>query len=120
MSELYARVLLWHKLVATVTGGLALCSAKRKLPREETERWIELLGNVSAEMGEVLAGRPFIIDDKGQLMSDGDTVRMHRFFNREGDVDVAATIPNATSTGAVSPTKTGGPRLARRKNAPPA
>jgi hypothetical protein len=122
MSELYQRVLLWHKLVAQTTGGLALCSAKRTLPREEATRWADALQNVSDEIREVLAGRPFILDDKGQRMVGSGTAKTgsaSRFFNKEGEHEVAKNKPisERSPKQAVSPTvpRAGGLRIAKRK-----
>lgn len=66
MTELYARVLLWHKLVAQTTGGLALCSAKHRLNRDEAIGWATALRNVADEIEAVLAGHGFILDSRGQ------------------------------------------------------
>ncbi len=66
MTELYSRVLMWHKLVAQTTGGLALCSARHKLNRAEALDWVEKLRNVSDEIDSVIQGRGFILDDRGQ------------------------------------------------------
>lgn len=66
MSDLYNRVLLWHKLVAVVTGGLALCSAKHKLNRTEAEGWVRSLRDTADEIESVIQDRGFILDSKGQ------------------------------------------------------
>ena len=66
MSELYHRVLLWHKLVAMQTGGLALCSVRHKLNRDEAMRWIEGLRNVADDIQAVVDGAPAVLDMKGQ------------------------------------------------------
>lgn len=121
MSELYQRVLLWHKLVAQTTGGLALCSAKGKLPRGEAVLWLNALRNVADEIEEVLAGRPFILDDKGQRLVDSTTAktdRASRFFDKEGTHEVAAKpLSDTTPSKAVSPPlpRAGGLRIAKRK-----
>lgn len=129
MSELYHRVLLWHKLVAQVTGGLALCSAKRNLPRTDAVAWAETLRNVSDEIQAVLAGQPFILDDKGRPVAQSgryETVTLPapapKFFNKETahEVEVACTTaqdPSELTASQRGPQvkKTGGLRVARRK-----
>lgn len=115
MSELYQRVLLWHKLVAQTTGGLALCSAKKVLPRGEATLWIAALQNVADEMREVLAGRPFILDAKGQRVSDGGakTEARVQYFDKEGAHVEQTTQSNPKTPG--TGRKTGALRIARRK-----
>ena len=121
VSDLYRRVLLWHTLVARVTGGLALCSAKRTLPREEATAWADSLQNVADEIREVLARRPFILDDKGRRMVGCDVKAeppTPQFFN-QGAPDEVVPIPakgelTASQSKTVGP-KAGGLRVARRK-----
>jgi len=66
MTELYRRILTWHKLVAQVTGGLALCSARHKLNRTEALAWADGLRDVSDEIRSVVETGAFILDDKGR------------------------------------------------------
>lgn len=122
MSDLYRRVLLWHKLVAQTTGGLALCSAKRALPRDEAMRWAEALRNVADEIGEVLAGRPFILDERGQrvVVSDSGPAPAPRFFDSKGERHVEPSKPvsgvNPQNKAVSPPTpRAGGLRIAKRK-----
>lgn len=89
MSELYRRVLLWHKLIALTTGGLALCSVKHRLNREEAVSWVQSLRNVADEIESVMEGRGFILDERGKRV--------------------------VQSASAVSSDKAGGLRVARRK-----
>ncbi len=105
MTELYARVLLWHKLVAMVTGGLALCSARHRLSRDEAQGWSRSLRNVADEIDSVVAGGPFILDDKGQrVVKSTDRAALAGTNGLEGD----ELPPPRTATG-------GGVRVARRK-----
>lgn len=123
MSELYARVLLWHKLVAQTTGGLALCSAKKALNRAEATSWVVALRNVSDEIQSVLDGAGFLLDSKGQRVSDdgAKTGRTSQFFDSKGAHDVEPhTNPSdeLTPKRAVSPPKKAGGlsvRVATRK-----
>ena len=118
MTELYSRVLLWHKLVAKTTGGLALCSAKRTLPRGEAVLWLNALRNVADEIESVLAGEGFILDERGQRMVRSASV--NGGDSREVR-DVTATdkpISGVVPQQAVSPppkTRAGGLRIAKRK-----
>lgn len=66
MTDLYTRILLWHKLVAMQTGGLALCSAKHRLNVTEARGWIEALRNVSDDIEAFLKDGTFVLDGKGQ------------------------------------------------------
>lgn len=97
MPELYPRLLLWHKLVAMQTGGMALCSVKRKLNREEFKGWATMLRNVADEIDAFLCDGSFILDDKGQ-----------RMFPSTGE-DGSGTTERAASR------KAGGLRVATRK-----
>ena len=120
MSELYQRVLLWHKLTAQTTGGLALCSVKFKLNREDTLRWIETYRNVADEMESVLAGGGFILDEKGRRLvgSTGGKKPTSRFFTKDGDADVEPFLESVSKSPlAASPPKAGGLRIAKRKTA---
>jgi len=72
VSELYQRVLLWHKLVAQTTGGLALCSARHRLNRDEATSWATALRNVSDEIQSVL-GEPgsYLTSADGECLMTG-------------------------------------------------
>lgn len=117
MSELYARVLLWHKLICSTTGGLALCSVKHRLNRDEAQGWAATLRNVADEIEAVLAGHGFILDDKGRrvVQSSGyETARGPMFFTKGGtDVDTGEKIPLVDNS--ASGRKAGGVRIATRK-----
>lgn len=135
LSELYARVLLWHKLVAQTTGGLALCSAKKVLNRTEATSWVAALRNVSDEIQSVLDGAGFLLDSKGQRVvdsalsqgtgasqgrdnSDAETPRRRpQFFDSKGAHDVELhtnPLDKLTPKRAVSPKKAGGPSVAKQ------
>lgn len=117
MTDLYRRVLLWHKLVAQTTGGLALCSAKHKLNRDEATGWATALRNVADEIDEVLAGGAFILDEKGRRLVG--SVSANGGADREvQDVKPDKPLSVATPNQAVSPpskTRAGGLRIAKRK-----
>lgn len=119
MSQLYTRILLWHKLTAQVTGGLALCSSKRMLNRAEAEDWAARLENVAADVRQFLHDATFVLDAKGQpVVQSGVKAESPtpRFFTKEGtDVAPRNTNPSENSSNATSPHKTGGVRVATRK-----
>jgi|HubBroStandDraft_3_1064219.scaffolds.fasta_scaffold00924_15 hypothetical protein len=120
MTELYFRLLLWHKLIAQQTGGLALCSVKHKLNREEARGWIEALRNVSDDIQAVLDGAPPVIDSKGRRVVglDVGTKPEPRFFSK-GDADVKQpghVNPSMGVDGGVINRKNGGPRVLRKKS----
>ncbi len=121
LSELYQRVLLWHKLVAQTTGGLALCSAKGRLPRGEALAWTDALRRVSDEIQSVLDGTGFILDSKGQRLVGSVTGRASpEFFNKESINEKVASdtnngMVNVGVKQAVGPQKAGGLRVAKRK-----
>ena len=75
MTELYRRVLLWHKLLAQQTGGLALCSVKHRLNRDEATGWSTMLRNVADEIDSVIAGTGFILDERGQRVVQSQAVQ---------------------------------------------
>lgn len=128
MSELYHRVLLWHKLVCQTTGGLALCSAKHRLNRDEAQGWIEYLRNVADDIQAILDGAAPVLDGKGRRMlgsgtaTDGDR---HRFFDKGGVHEVASKPSGKTQASQGTSTlvkeaeaavrKGSGPRVATRK-----
>lgn len=99
---LFRRVLLWHKLIAQVTGGIALTSSKRALNREQATEWSTSLRNVADEIDAVLAGKSFILDERGQRMV--------------GSAPGAGTPVSVAESGAAS-RKAGGLRTATRKKA---
>lgn len=114
MPELYPRLLLWHKLVAMQTGGMALCSVKRKLNREEFKGWSTTLRNVADDIDAFLDTGSFILDDKGQRVVQSGTDRANpQTSEREAQHEVA-DIPKSPDTRAVS-RKAGGLRVATRK-----
>jgi len=119
MSELYARVLLWHKLVAQVTGGLALCSAKRTLPREEAGRWLATMRNVGDDIEAVLARQSFVLDDKGQRLVGSTSERASAFFDSKGEQHVAKETLGAKKfpeqAASANTPRAGGLRIAKRK-----
>lgn len=118
-SPLYNRILLWHKLVAQTTGGLALCSAKGKLPREEALRWVAALRNVSDEIQSVLDGTGFILDTHGRRVvgSGTETRASPKFFDSTGGSDEVGQDARTTGTQSgrqSSPKPAGGPTVAKR------
>lgn len=70
LTDLYGRILLWHKLVAQQTGGLALCSAKRKLNRDEAKGWSGMLRAVANDIDWFLKKGAFALDDKGNYTAE--------------------------------------------------
>ncbi len=123
MTELYNRLLIWHKLICQQTGGLALCSAKRKLNRDEARGWIEAFRNVADDIQAVLDGTPRIIDDRGRRVVESGTGEKPepRFFGISGGADevaqhVSHVNPKLGVDGATGKDeKASGPRPARRK-----
>lgn len=65
MTDLYNRILLWHKLLAMQTGGLALCSARHTLNRGEAQGWSDTARNVADDIDQFLRDGTFILDDRG-------------------------------------------------------
>lgn len=118
MSDLYARILLWHKLVAMQTGGLALCSARHRLNRDEADGWATTLENVAADMRQFLDTGTFILDDKGQRVVDcvGEKASLANRSEQEVSHEVASAPPHhiGTQNQAVG-RKAGGFRVATRK-----
>ncbi len=114
MTDLYHRILLWHKLVAMQTGGLALCSAKHRLNRVEATGWVDALQNVADDMRAFLHDGTFVLDDKGQRVLGyvGDA-------KPRGGPDEVGSEGNRpkgrVDSKAASPTRAGGLRVARRK-----
>lgn len=70
MTDLYSRILLWHKLLAMQTGGLALCSARHRLNRDEARGWIDAARNVADDIEAFLETGAFILDDRGMRVVD--------------------------------------------------
>lgn len=121
MTELYQRILLWHKLVASTTGGLALCSARHRLNRDEAKSWADTLRNVSDEIREVVEGRPFILDDKGRRVVESGIGLSPRVKSSGPEVehdpvthDLENTSKSGIDSGAVV-RKKGGPRVLRKR-----
>lgn len=114
-------MLLWHKLVASTTGGLALCSAKHRLNRDEASNWARILRDVSDEIQEVLAGRPFILDGKGQrvVQSGSGGIPSPLFFAKDSvhDVEVERAGVNPAETIPDGPVRAqrAGPRIATKR-----
>lgn len=44
------RILMWHKVLANICGGLSLQISRRKLSRVDLANWTEALGVVTQEM----------------------------------------------------------------------
>lgn len=119
VSELYHRLLLWHKLVAQQTGGLALCSVRHRLNRDEARGWSTMLRNVADEIDSVIEGRGFILDDRGQRVVESSAAKRMRTDRQEAR-HVATPTPKLSSetmgkSEAVS-RKVGGPRVVTRKS----
>lgn len=89
MSDLYARVLLWHKLIAMCTGGLALCSARHRLNRDEAKGWSTTLRNVADEIDAFLLDGTLILDDKGQRVIKSDNAERQLEVQHVGGLRVA-------------------------------
>lgn len=118
MSDLYRRVLMWHKLVCTTTGGLALCSAKRKLNPAEAMTWIDLLRTVADDIESVLHDAPAVLDAKGQRVVGSGAARADIPLPRTREAGHVVVNKSITlREGATDPIKprVGGPRVARRK-----
>lgn len=115
VTELYRRVLLWHKLVAQTTGGLALCSAKHRLNRDEATSWATALRNVADDIQAAVTGAAFVLDNNGRRVVDCVSERpavqnqeaQHVASSEEGS-------PMGVGSGAAG-RKSGGLRVANRK-----
>lgn len=114
MTPLYTRLLLWHKLTAMCTGGLALCSAKHRLNRTEAIGWAESLENVAADIRQFLNTGEFLLDNRGQreIKSAGEGRTISTELQEIRD-EPAGEKP--VTAGAASTKKTGGLRVATRK-----
>lgn len=49
------RILMWHKVLANICGGLSLQISRRKLSRVDLGNWVEALGVVAQEMKQATA-----------------------------------------------------------------
>lgn len=115
MSNLYSRILLWHKLVAMQTGGLALCAAKHKLSVTEARSWVEGLRNVADDIETFLRDGTFALDDKGcrVVHSAGERASLEPAEQEAGHVGPKeADAPQTQATSR----KAGGRRVATRKS----
>lgn len=122
VPDLYSRILLWHKLLAMQTGGLALCSAKHRLNRDEARGWADAARNVADDITAFLETGAFILDDRGQRMIDcaiGSTPEgVKTGTRRRRDVVIQAILRTDSSFGNISEAvgrKPGGLRIAKRK-----
>lgn len=113
MTDLYPRLLLWHKLVAMQTGGMALCSVKRKLNRDKFRGWATVLRNVADEIDAFLRDGLFILDDRGQRMYPATVERASLSADTEAQ-HVTGANPQTPDTRAAS-RKAGGLCVAKRK-----
>lgn len=114
MTPLYTRLLLWHKLTAMCTGGLALCSAKHRLNRAEATGWVTALRNVSDDIQAFLDTGEFILDSKGQRMV-GCAVLSGKIDMVSQEIRDEPAGEKPATAGAASTKKTGGLRVATRK-----
>jgi hypothetical protein len=46
----FERILVWHKTLASICGGLSLGITKRKFSRVDLKNWVEALDNLVKEM----------------------------------------------------------------------
>lgn len=115
MSELYTRVLLWHKLVAMQTGGLALCSARHRLNRDEARIWIDTLRNVADDMTQFLLDGTFILDSKGQRVVQSAGEGASPETAREVQHVATHAKPHSGTDPRATDRKVGGPRVANRR-----
>lgn len=114
MTELYRRVLLWHKLVAQQTGGMALCSARHRLNRDEAMGWATALRNVADDIETFLDIGAFTLDDRGQrvvasVSGNGGGRVAQEVRHVENEQISPNCFPQAVSR------KVGGLRMATRK-----
>lgn len=117
MSDLKERLLVWHKLVCLVTGGLASTYVKQGLNRETALQWVTYLRDVADEIEAVLAGRPFILDSKGRrLVQSGAASRQDTHWpEQEAHHEVAKPTLSESSGKNATGRKAGGVRVATRK-----
>lgn len=115
MTVLYQRVLLWHKLLAMQTGGLALCSARHRLNRDEAKGWSDAARNVADDIDAFLHDGTFVLDDRGRrvvgLLGEDETllVRIREVQHVGTQAKSHAELSEATGR------KAGGLRVATRK-----
>lgn len=115
MTDLYSRVLLWHKLLAMQTGGLALCSARHRLNRDEARGWSTAARNVSDDIEQFLKDGTFVLDDRGVRVVDCAVAERSLEVQ---DVDTQPKSQLEPSFGKISGAvrrKSGGLRIAKRK-----
>lgn len=115
MTDLYSRILLWHKLLAMQTGGLALCSARHKLNRDEARGWVNAARNVADDIEAFLDTGAFILDDRGARMvglQGEDEIPLAR---SQEVPHVATQTPSHSRNSEAVGRKSGGLRVARRK-----
>lgn len=74
MSDLRARLLLWHKLINQITGSMSLLYSRKGLSRSEAISWADRLQSVSEDIRAVMDGKEFILDNKGQRVVKLPTV----------------------------------------------
>lgn len=117
MADLYHRILLWHKLLAMQTGGLALCSAKHRLNRSEAAMWSHNCRNVADDIDQFLHDGTFILDDRGARMVDcgiGSTPEGVK-TGTGGPSHVATQSKSHADLNKATGRKAGGLRVATRK-----
>lgn len=120
MTDLYRRILLWHKLLAMQTGGLALCSARHKLNRDEAKGWSGAARNVADDIDAFLHDGTFVLDDKGQRVvhsgTEGTTGPLAQEDRHEVGSKEGSDPKGRIGSEAASPTrKAGGLRVATRR-----
>lgn len=64
--NLRVRILMWHRVLAMLTGSMVLAYGKKGLSKQEAEHWVEQMKNVCADIRAILEGQPPILDSKGQ------------------------------------------------------
>lgn len=117
MSELYTRILLWHKLLAMQTGGLALCSARHRLNRDEARGWATAARNVADDIEQFLGDGTFVLDSKGARVVDcavGSTPKGVK-TGTGGPPHVVTQAPSHSGISGTTGRKAGGLRIATRK-----
>lgn len=118
MTDLYSRILLWHKLLAMQTGSLALCSAKHRLNRDEARGWADAARNVADDIETFLETGAFVLDDRGARVVSSVSEDEDQLSKRAREVQDVATQTTPSHSGTHSEAvgrKSGGLRVARRK-----
>lgn len=117
MTHLYRRILLWHKLIAQQTGGIALCAAKHKLNRDEARGWSTMFRNVADEIDAFLRDGSFLLDERGQRVfpSGADGARQQKQEAEHENVASLGSVEGIQTQAASPPKRTGGLRVATRK-----